>query len=71
MSENKSYANRYGKNTKEILKKLHRDASDPFKPAVECEKLTGEGNCRNGAAMRVAPVALYYAQNKQKMLEVR
>lgn len=59
----------YGANIREVFEKLQRDAgSDPFKPAKE--QFGGSGSYGNGGAMRVSPVALFYAHDRKEMLEV-
>lgn len=59
----------YGANIGEVFEKLYRDAaSDPFKPARE--QFGGSGSYGNGGAMRVAPVALFYAHDRNEMIKV-
>ncbi|KAG0441976.1 hypothetical protein HPB47_015804, partial [Ixodes persulcatus] len=42
--------------------------ADPYKPAME--QFEGRGSYGNGASMRVAPVALFYTKDHEKMIEV-
>ncbi|CAH0559462.1 unnamed protein product [Brassicogethes aeneus] len=59
----------YGENVVEVFCKL-RDTKcgDAFSPAKT--QFNGQGSYGNGGAMRVAPVALFYHSDYQKMLEV-
>lgn len=59
----------YGQNVVEVFHKLRNtNYADIYKPASE--QFWGSGSYGNGGAMRIAPVALYYYDNLQKMTEV-
>ncbi|KAH9362836.1 hypothetical protein HPB48_015201 [Haemaphysalis longicornis] len=47
---------------------FENEALDPYKPAQE--QFGGRGSYGNGASMRVAPVALFYMDDLEKMIEV-
>lgn len=57
----------YGANVTEIFKKLKNNKFDDiYKPARE--QFGGSGSYGNGAAMRIAPVALYFYNDEEAML---
>ncbi|VEN63753.1 unnamed protein product [Callosobruchus maculatus] len=59
----------YGAAIGEVFKKLKATRfEDVFKPATE--QFHGKGSYGNGGAMRVAPIALYFHDNYDAMLEV-
>lgn len=59
----------YGQNVVEVFHKLKNSQyTDIYKPASE--QFWGSGSYGNGGAMRIAPVALYYYDDLDKMIEV-
>lgn len=59
----------YGQNVVEVFHKLKNSKfADINKPASE--QFWGSGSYGNGGAMRIAPIALFYFDNFNKMLEV-
>lgn len=59
----------YGQNVVEVFHKLRNSKYvDIYKPASE--QFWGGGSYGNGGAMRIAPVALFYSDEYEKMLEV-
>ncbi|GAB6024505.1 ADP-ribose glycohydrolase ARH3 [Chamberlinius hualienensis] len=61
----------YGVNVIEVFNKLKHNSdslSDVYQPARE--QFDGSGSYGNGGAMRIAPVALLYNQNYNRMFEV-
>ncbi|KAM7302857.1 ADP-ribose glycohydrolase ARH3 [Ixodes scapularis] len=67
--ENQQLVQEYGNAVKNVFQKW-KDSSyaDPYKPAME--QFEGRGSYGNGASMRVAPVALFYTKDHEKMIEV-
>ncbi|XP_066995211.2 ADP-ribosylhydrolase ARH3 [Anabrus simplex] len=58
----------YGHNVKDVFSKLRAQKfEDPFGPARE--QFDGAGSLGNGAAMRIAPLALFYHQNYEELVE--
>lgn len=59
----------YGENVVEVFHKLRNSKyADIYKPASE--QFWGSGSYGNGGAMRIAPVALYFHDSYQSMLDV-
>lgn len=59
----------YGQNVVEVFSKLRKTKfDDVFKPASE--QFSGSGSFGNGGAMRIAPIALYFCNNYDAMIEV-
>lgn len=57
----------YGQNVVDVFQKLRKDKfADIYKPANE--QFGGSGSYGNGAAMRVAPIALFFHNNYKTML---
>lgn len=58
----------YGANVVEVFNKLRRNKfEDIYKPASE--QFSGSGSYGNGGAMRIAPLALYFHNNADSMLQ--
>lgn len=58
----------YGANVVEVFRKLRANKfEDIYKPAKE--QFQGSGSYGNGAAMRTAPLALYFYDNEAGMLQ--
>lgn len=58
----------YGANVVEVFQKLRNNKfSDIYKPAKE--QFGGSGSYGNGAAMRIAPIALYFYNDEKAMLQ--
>ncbi|XP_077502110.1 ADP-ribosylhydrolase ARH3-like isoform X3 [Amblyomma americanum] len=67
--ENEAIVFEYGNAVRDVFRKLkNNNYEDPYKPAQE--QFGGRGSYGNGAAMRVAPVALFYMDDVEKMVEV-
>ncbi|KAK2704144.1 hypothetical protein QYM36_017586 [Artemia franciscana] len=59
----------YGERVVNVFARLNMEGyEDPYRPARE--QFDKQGSFGNGAAMRVAPVALYFCHNLEKCLEV-
>ncbi|XP_008201508.1 ADP-ribosylhydrolase ARH3 isoform X1 [Tribolium castaneum] len=59
----------YGQNVVEVFNKLRKTKfEDIYKPAKE--QFNGSGSFGNGGAMRIAPVALYFHDNYDAMINV-
>ncbi|KAL3278900.1 hypothetical protein HHI36_016420 [Cryptolaemus montrouzieri] len=59
----------YGQNVVSVFQKLRQNKfEDVFKPASE--QFNGSGSLGNGGAMRIAPVALYYFDKYNIMIDV-
>lgn len=57
----------YGANVVEVFQKLrNKKFEDIYKPAKE--QFGGSGSYGNGAAMRIAPIALYFYNDEKAML---
>lgn len=58
----------YGQTVQDVFKKLRATKFvDIYKPAAE--QFNGNGSYGNGGAMRISPVALYFCNNYEMMLE--
>lgn len=67
--ENEALVSEYGNAVRDVFRKLkNSNYEDPYKPAQE--QFGGRGSYGNGASMRVAPVALFYMDDLEKMIEV-
>lgn len=67
--ENEPIVYEYGNAVREVFRKLkNTNFVDPYKPGQD--QFGGHGSYGNGAAMRVAPVALFYKNDLEKMVEV-
>ncbi|CAN8023888.1 unnamed protein product, partial [Ixodes persulcatus] len=67
--ENELLVQEYGSAVRDVFRKLkNSNYADPYKPASE--QFGGRGSYGNGASMRVAPVALFYQNDLEKMVEV-
>ena len=59
----------YGERVVNVFARLNMEGyEDPYRPARE--QFDKQGSFGNGAAMRVAPVALYFCHNLENCLEV-
>lgn len=59
----------YGSNVIDVFYKLRgQKFKDPFGPAKE--QFDGSGSLGNGGAMRVAPIALFYCNNYDELINI-
>ncbi|CAN7992679.1 unnamed protein product [Ixodes hexagonus] len=67
--QNELIVQEYGNAVRDVFRKLkNSNYADPYKPATE--QFGGRGSYGNGASMRVAPVALFFHNDLEKMVEV-
>nr|XP_037282988.1 ADP-ribose glycohydrolase ARH3-like isoform X1 [Rhipicephalus microplus] len=67
--ENEALVGEYGNAVRDVFRKLkNNNYEDPYRPGQE--QFGGRGSYGNGAAMRVAPVALFFMDDLEKMVEV-
>ncbi|CAN7939096.1 unnamed protein product, partial [Ixodes hexagonus] len=67
--QNQQRKQEYGNAVRTVFQKLKdSNYADPYKPAME--QFKGRGSHGNGGSMRVAPVALFYKHDEEKMVEV-